>query len=165
MTSESELPALLELAARIERTAESLAMVLDPARCEPLASVSPVQLRALMLLHARPGLNVNGLAAAMGVVASSATRLCDRLEAHGLVIRNTGARDRRELQLRLSAAAAQLLDELSRFRQRELSAVLAAMSPSGRRDLARSLEAFNVAAAVVVAAAEAMPEPTITRTA
>ena len=62
----------------------SLASVLDPARCEHLAPVSPAQLRVLLLLQAKPWLNVNGLADALQVGASSASRLCDRLEARVL---------------------------------------------------------------------------------
>jgi DNA-binding MarR family transcriptional regulator len=137
---------LTELAASIEAAAESLASVLDPARCEHLAPVSPAQLRVLLLLKAHPSLNVNGLAEALRVGASSASRLCDRLEALGLVSRVPDPRDRREMQLPLTAAAVTLLDELSNFRRRALATVLADMPPSARIELARSLTAFHDAA-------------------
>jgi DNA-binding MarR family transcriptional regulator len=134
-----------ELAASIEKTAEALATVLDPAGCAHLAPVSPAQLRVLLLLRAQPTLNVNGLAEELRVVASSASRLCDRLEALGLISRVPDPRDRREMQLPLTAEANALLDELGRYRRSALETVLAAMPAESRRDLARSLSAFSQA--------------------
>jgi DNA-binding MarR family transcriptional regulator len=136
---------MTDLAATIEAAAESLASVLDPSRCEQLAPVSPAQLRVLLLLKANPNLNINGLADALHVVPSSASRLCDRLEALGLVSRVPDPRDRREMQLPLTPAATEMLDELSRVRQRALETVLMAMSPTARQELGRSLSAFSVA--------------------
>jgi DNA-binding MarR family transcriptional regulator len=146
MKPEYGVQRLEDLAATIEATAESLAAVLDPSRCEQLAPVSPAQLRVLLLLSAQSNLNVNGLAEALHVVASSASRLCDRLEALGLLSRSSDPRDRREVQLRLTPAALDMLDELSNYRRRALESVLAAMSPAARRDLGRGLTAFSDAA-------------------
>jgi DNA-binding MarR family transcriptional regulator len=140
------MPRLTELAASIEATAESLAAVLDPSRCEQLSPVSPAQLRVLLLLRAHPNLNINGLAEALHVGPSSASRLCDRLEALGLITRVPDPRDRRDLQLPLTPAATELLEELSRYRQEALKTVLTAMSASARQELERSLSAFSAAA-------------------
>jgi DNA-binding MarR family transcriptional regulator len=140
------MPRVTDLAATIEAAAESLATVLDPSRCEHLAPVSPAQLRVLLLLRSRPTLNVNGLADALNVGASSASRLCDRLEALGLLTRLPAPRDRREVQLPLTSAALEMLVELSRYRRHALETVLLAMPASARLELARSLAAFRDAA-------------------
>ena len=134
---------MANIAADIEPVADALARVLDPARCDELTPVSPAQLRVLTLLRDRPTLNVNGLAQALQVGASSASRLCDRLEALGLVVRAPDPRDRREVKLLLTAQAVELLETLTRFRRQTLETVLAAMTPSARQELARSLTAFN----------------------
>lgn len=141
---------LTDLVATIDAAAESLSAVLDPARCEQLAPVSPVQLRVLLLLRSTPTMNVNGLARALHVGASSASRLCDRLEALGLINRDPDPRDRREIQLSLTIAATELLAELSRYRRHALESVLAEMSESTRQELARSLAAFSRAADALV---------------
>ncbi|MFC8850818.1 MULTISPECIES: MarR family transcriptional regulator [unclassified Micromonospora] len=61
--------------------------VLDPAGSCHQLTVSPTQLRVLSLISARPRTNVNGLAELLDVVPSAASRLCDRLEAIGLLRR------------------------------------------------------------------------------
>jgi DNA-binding MarR family transcriptional regulator len=137
---------LAEFATSIEAAAESLSTVLDPSRCEHLSPVSPAQLRVLLLLQAKPALNVNGLAEALRVGASSASRLCDRLEALGLISRVPDPRDRREMQLPLTHVALAMLNELRIYRRRALETVLAEMSISARQELSRSLTAFSEAA-------------------
>jgi DNA-binding MarR family transcriptional regulator len=89
---------------------------------------------------------VNGLAESLGVGPSSASRLCDRLEALGLLRRVADPRDRREVQVQVTAEAEQLLTEISRNRQRALEEVLARMPETARQELARSLTAFRIAA-------------------
>jgi DNA-binding MarR family transcriptional regulator len=140
------VPRITDLATTIESAAESLTAVLDPSRCEQLTPVSPAQLRVLLLLRSHPHLNINGLAEALQVVPSSASRLCDRLEALGLISRVPDPRDRREMQLPLTQAAVAMLDDLSDYRRRALAEVLAAMPPVARQELARSLAAFSAAA-------------------
>jgi DNA-binding MarR family transcriptional regulator len=130
----------------IEAAAESLAVVLDPARGDHALRVSPTQLRVLTWLRSHPQTNVNGLAESLGVGPSSASRLCDRLEALGLLRRVADPRDRREVQVQATAEAEQLLAQISRNRQRAIEEVLARMPETARQELARSLTAFRVAA-------------------
>lgn len=139
----TEMKRSADLAASIEATAESLVSVLDLAAGDRPPRVSPMQLRVLTWLRAHPATNVNGLAESLGVGASSASRLCDRLEALGLVRRTADPRDRREVQVIVTPEAVALLDDLSRVRRDALARVLDAMSPSARRELARSLASFN----------------------
>jgi DNA-binding MarR family transcriptional regulator len=129
-------------AASIETAAAALVSVLDTAGCEDAARVSPTQLRTLRLVADNPGLNVNGLAERLGVNPSSASRLCDRLEALGLLDRQAADRDRREVKISLTAQSRTLLDKLAEHRRRALTAVLASMTEPARRDLERSLAAF-----------------------
>ena len=130
----------------IEAAAESLAAVLDPARGDHALRVSPTQLRVLTWLRSHPQTNVNGLAESLGVGPSSASRLCDRLEALGLLRRVADPRDRREVQVQVTAEAEQLMTQISRNRQRALDEVLARMPEASRLELVRSLTAFRLAA-------------------
>jgi DNA-binding MarR family transcriptional regulator len=130
----------------IEAAAESLATVLDPARGDHALRVSPTQLRVLTWLRSHPQTNVNGLAESLGVGPSSASRLCDRLEALGLLRRVADPRDRREVQVQVTTEAEALLTQISRNRQRALDEVLARMPEAARQELARSLTAFRMAA-------------------
>jgi DNA-binding MarR family transcriptional regulator len=136
----------LNTAEAIEAAAESLAAVLDPARGDHALRVSPTQLRVLTWLRSHPQTNVNGLAESLGVGPSSASRLCDRLEALGLARRVADPRDRREVQVLVTPEAEQLLTQISRNRQRALEEVLARMPETARLELARSLTAFHAAA-------------------
>jgi DNA-binding MarR family transcriptional regulator len=136
---------LMDEAGVVEQAATALAALLDKA-ADLTPAISPTQLRVLKIVHDSPGLTVNGLAEALGVVASSASRLCDRLEALGLLHRATDGADRREVQLRLTSQAADVLAELRQRRQDALAAVLRRMAPAARQELLRALGAFTAAA-------------------
>ena len=134
-------------AAAIEAAAESLIAALDPARGDHAVPVSPTQLRVLRWLRANPTTNVNGLAEALGVGPSSASRLCDRLEALGYLRRKSDPHDRREVRLIVTPAAVVVLDTLTAQRRRAVEEVLAAMPAAARQELVRALTAFETAAA------------------
>jgi DNA-binding MarR family transcriptional regulator len=137
---------LANLTAAIEAAALALTTVLNSAGDGDRIPVSPTQLRVLTIVRQNPDINVNGLADELAVVPSSASRLCDRLEAMGLLRREADPRDRREVQLRMTASGVRLLDELSQRRRRALEAILARMPDAARRELLRSLTAFSIAA-------------------
>jgi DNA-binding MarR family transcriptional regulator len=86
------------------------------------------------------------LAEALEVVPSSASRLCDRLEATGLLRRMPDPRDRREVRLMLTPSARRLLDQLRERRRQALTAVLDRMTPAARHALVEALSAFATAA-------------------
>lgn len=140
------------LAAAIESAAEALIGVLESAGSRHSVSVPPTQLRVLSIISGRPGTNVNRLAELLDVVPSSASRLCDRLEATGLVRRVADPRDRREVQLVLTAAAVSLLAELKERRQQAVRAVLERMPNRAQHELLLALVAFGQAAAADPAA-------------
>jgi DNA-binding MarR family transcriptional regulator len=132
-------------AAAVELTVESLVTVLDIARMAQSPAVPPTQLRVLTIVAENRHTNMNRLAEALGVVPSSASRLCDRLEATGLLRRAPDPRDRREVRLVLTPAARRLLDELRERRRGALAEVLGRMTPAGRQELVRALAAFDAA--------------------
>jgi DNA-binding MarR family transcriptional regulator len=120
--------------------------VLDSARLAQTPTVPPAQLRVLTIISRSEHSNMSRLADALDVVPSSASRLCDRLEATGLLRRVPDPRDRREVRLMLTPAALRLLDELRERRQAALAQVLERMSPARRQELVRALAAFDAAA-------------------
>lgn len=134
------------LATAIDAAAEALVGVLDSAVSRHQMAVSPTQLRVLSLISGRPETNVNGTAELLDVVPSSASRLCDRLEAIGLLRRVPDPRDRREVRLMLTAAAERLLRELQERRHRAVQAVLDRMPGRAQHELLLALLAFEQAA-------------------
>ncbi|MFD6564071.1 MarR family winged helix-turn-helix transcriptional regulator [Micromonospora profundi] len=137
-----------DLASAIDAAAETLIAVLESASSRH--PVPPTQLRVLALISSRPETNVNGLAELLDVVPSSASRLCDRLEATGLLRRVADPRDRREVRLVPTAAAQTLLLELAERRQRAVQVVLDRMPPRMQHDLLQALHAFARAASQTV---------------
>lgn len=134
-----------ELAVAVEAVVGPLLDVIDSARLDPGLPVSATQYRVLTVLDRRPGLTLGGLADALDVVPSSASRLCDRLAATGLLTRTPDPRDRREVHLTLTATAVELLEDLRRRRCEALATVLTKMPAGSRRSLLRSLTAFATA--------------------
>ncbi|MGW7199638.1 MarR family winged helix-turn-helix transcriptional regulator [Streptomyces chryseus] len=116
----------------------------------PSGPVSPSQLRALTALEGQEGVNLRALGEALGSRPSSVSRLCDRLEAAGLVERFPSATSRREIEVRLSRRGHAVLADFRTFRVRELEAVLREMAPAKLAALAEGLEAFHFAAAARV---------------
>ena len=135
-----------DVAAAVESTVESLLAVLDTARLAQSPAVPPAQLRVLTIIANNRDTNMSRLAEALDVVPSSASRLCDRLEATGLLRRAPDPQDRREVRLLPTPAARRLLDDLRERRRSALAAVLEKMSPGSRQDLVRALDAFDMAA-------------------
>lgn len=146
------MESVTDLAAAVESTADSLLGVLDAARGEQTPAIPPTQLRVLTIIAANERTNMSALAEALDVVPSSASRLCDRLEATGLLRRVPDPRDRREVRLVLTTAASQVLDDLRQRRRRALAEVLERMTPASRQELVRALTAFGAAAAPTVRA-------------
>jgi DNA-binding MarR family transcriptional regulator len=127
----------------VDAAAEALLSVWDAARESATNRVSGSQLRALLVVETYDGINLRGLAAQLGVILSSASRLCDRLVAAGVLERVPGRTDRREIALHLTPAGHRMLSDLRDDRRRRLAAVLERMSPGGRQALLRGLAEFD----------------------
>ena len=143
-----------EIAAAVESAVESLVAVIEQARLSQQPTVPPAQLRVLAIIAGNRHTNMSRLAEALDVVPSSASRLCDRLEATGLLRRVVDPRDRREVRLVLTSAARRLLADLRERRRAALAEVLDRMPPTARRELLHALEAFEAAAADPPSAAD-----------
>jgi DNA-binding MarR family transcriptional regulator len=113
----------------------------------PTGPLSPSQVRALFAIEQYEGANLRTLGDALGSRPSSVSRLCDRLEAVGLVDRQTSPTSRREVELRLTRRGHAALAEFRDFRAREVKAVLGLMAANELAALAEGLAAFRRAAA------------------
>jgi len=107
------------------------------------------QYRALVLLSARGGLNVGALADALGIHPSSATRLCDRLLAKGLIARSNPQSNRREVNVTLSAAGRALVRQVTARRSREIRHIVTRLDASAQAKLIDALSSFAAAAGEV----------------
>ncbi|MFE7182096.1 MarR family winged helix-turn-helix transcriptional regulator [Streptomyces erythrochromogenes] len=136
-----------EPAAALAAAAELLAVLHARGQDGVKPAVSPSQLRALLAVEGAEGINLRTLSEVLGSRPPSVTRLCDRLEAMGLLVRTPRPSSRREVELRLTPRGRALLDERRAVRMRELSAVLGRMAPEAVEALISGLEAFREAAA------------------
>jgi DNA-binding MarR family transcriptional regulator len=134
-------------AAALDDAAQALLAFWDAAREQSTPRLSSPQLNALMVVEKDEGINLRGLAGRLRMILSSASRLCDRLVAAGLVERVPGRLDRREIALYLTPSSRQLLADLRAARLSMLGAVLDRMSPAGRDALIRGVTEFASAAA------------------
>jgi DNA-binding MarR family transcriptional regulator len=98
------------------------------------------------VVHAGP-LGVGQLAELEGLPSPAATRLADKLEAAGLVVRQANPGDRRGVQVMATAAGADLLAGRARAGNAWLAERLAALSESDRRALERAVVVLESLAA------------------
>jgi DNA-binding MarR family transcriptional regulator len=133
-------------AAAVDDAAPALLAAWDIARQRATPLLSGPQLSALLVVEREEGINLRRLAAQLRMILSSASRLCDRLVASGMVERVPGRADRREIALYLTPASRQLLDNLRTTRRELLTNVLARMTPAGREALLSGLTEFAAVA-------------------
>jgi len=124
-SAESGLSVLLEAC---ERAVEELGSAIPPA-----------QMRALLIIGGAGGLNLSRLAGALGASASATSRLCDRMQAAGLLTRDRAAASRREIVLVPTESGRRLADWVRGRRRAALGQVLDRMTAEGRDALARGL--------------------------
>ncbi|OEJ40043.1 hypothetical protein AR457_16985 [Streptomyces agglomeratus] len=128
-----------------------LAVLWGGARLKaPAGPISPSQLRALLAIERLDGGNLRALGETLGSSPPATSRLCDRLEAAGLVERRLSPSSRREVELHLSRPGRVLLEEVREYQVLELAPVLETMSPEALAQLATGLAAFRAAAAAAV---------------
>ena len=108
------------------------------------------QFRTLVLLDQHGSMMVTALAEALGVAPSTATRMCDRLVAKGLVRRAVDRRNRRRVIVRLAQQGHELIAESTARRRAELACLLDVLPPADQGRVAEALR-------LLVAAAEPRP--------
>ncbi len=120
--------ALIEVWARWERVLEGLG-----------GAVPAGQLRALLVIDASGDLPVARLAEALGVSGSGASRLCDGLEAAGLVAWDLAGSSDQAFVLAVTEAGQRLAGWVREQRHGDLARGLESMSAEGRQALGRGL--------------------------
>jgi DNA-binding MarR family transcriptional regulator len=91
-------------------------------------------------------MNVGNLADALAVHQSTATRLCDRLVARGLVDRKPSAQSRREVVLSLTRSGQALIRSVTDRRRAEIDAAMAKLSATQRAAITDAFTTFAEAA-------------------
>ncbi|MFJ2157253.1 MULTISPECIES: MarR family winged helix-turn-helix transcriptional regulator [unclassified Streptomyces] len=130
------------VAGRIADAVDGLAELWTAAAAEASVRLSPHQLRALHALESEPGANLTLLAERLEAGLPTVSRLCDRLEAAGLLLREAAPHNRREIQLWLTAHGRDVLAEVAELRSRALTEVVSGMAADDRAALERGLRAF-----------------------
>ncbi|MBX9364558.1 MarR family winged helix-turn-helix transcriptional regulator [Streptomyces massasporeus] len=133
------------VASQIADAVESLTALWTIAAQEASLRLSLHQLRALRTVQAAPGLNLTALAEGLDIGLPTASRLCDRLAAAGLLERTPHPDTRREVQLWLTTHGLHVLGDIAGRRAQALATALAAMEPAERAALSRGLRGFLVA--------------------
>ncbi|WP_338692975.1 MarR family winged helix-turn-helix transcriptional regulator [Streptomyces sp. Q6] len=124
---------------------ETMAALWARAARSTSPKVSELQLQALLAARAEPHINLRALAEAVGAAPPAASRLCDRLEAAGLLRRGPAPAGRREIGLTLTTQGHDVLDTVGVRRDELFGAVLSRMPDAARQDLLTGLRAFGEA--------------------
>ncbi len=88
------------------------------------------QYRALVVLASRGPQRMVDLAAALGVTASTAGRMCDRLVRKGLIRRQRARADRRAVQVSITPAGRQVVDQATARRRELIAGILRKLPPA-----------------------------------
>lgn len=131
----------------VTREAEALVMLWDSAEDWAVPRIPPSQLRMLTVLSRQGSMNLTALARHLGAIPSSASRLCDRLEAAGLLDRQVSPHTRREVTLSVSSEGRRRLAAFDETRRRDFARVLQRMSPGTQAALLTGLRHFSEAVA------------------
>jgi DNA-binding MarR family transcriptional regulator len=102
----------------------------------------PRQVRALRVVRGRPALNITALAEHLRIGLPAASRLCDRLEAAGLLRRCVQPDDRREVRLEVTAQGRRFLTDVTERLSLRLTTALDGVPPVHRIRLEQVLHAF-----------------------
>ncbi len=142
---------------------EAVSMAIDAVTARSLATISrtvtTAQLRALSALMSPSPHRLADMAEALGVTPSTATRMCDRLVARGLVRRARAGIDRRELDLSLTPAGRELVDAAYAQRSKELSKLLDGVPEADRRTITLTLQHISLHALATRKTTAALRQP------
>lgn len=103
----------------------------------------PRQIRALRAVRRRPALNVTALAEHLRIGLPAASRLCDRLEAAGLLRRCVQPDDRREVRLEITAQGRRFLADVTERVSLRLAAAFDGVPAGQRVRLEQVLRSFH----------------------
>jgi DNA-binding MarR family transcriptional regulator len=109
-------------------------------------TVTVAQFRTLVVLDTHGEIHLNRLAEILGVNASSAMRMVDRLLAAGLVSRREKPADRRHTLISLTRRGEALVRRVTARRRRELTKLVSRMPTEHGENLVEALRAFAAVA-------------------
>ncbi|GAA4881095.1 MarR family winged helix-turn-helix transcriptional regulator [Actinomycetospora straminea] len=138
-----------ELVDAVMTASRALLGVVVRSLAEVDEDVTLPQYRALVVLGQRGSMRPAEVATALAVTPPTSTRMCARLEAKGLVVRERPAGDRRAVAVSLSPAGRELIDDVSRRRRAELRTLLAAVPDARRAAVVEGLRAVAEASGEV----------------
>lgn len=107
------------------------------------------QVRALRIVRRRPELNLTALAERLDIGLPTASRMCDRLEAAGLLQRNVQPDDRREVRLVVTADGRRYLTDVTDRLSAYVATALDGLPAGQRTVLEEVLWAFHAVDAPV----------------
>ena len=107
------------------------------------------QYRALVVVASRGPQRMVDLAGLLDVTPSTAGRMCNRLVRKGLVRRHRARADRRVVQVSITPAGRQVVDQATARRRVLLAAILAKLPPDQQLAVAAALESFAAVAGEV----------------
>jgi DNA-binding MarR family transcriptional regulator len=125
--------------ASVEAGFTALLEICDMAVEELGCAVPAAQVRALLIIDQAGGLNLERLARALGGSAAATSKLCERMEAAGLLTGARAAAGRREIMLLMTGSGRRMAGWVRGQRRAVVGQVLRSMSPDGRQALARGL--------------------------
>ena len=111
--------------------------------------ITLAQYRALVVLASRGPQRLVDLAAALEVTPSTAGRMSDRLVRKGLIRRQRSRADRRSVQVSITAAGREVVDQATARRRALLAQILGKLPAGQQATVASAFGAFATAAGEV----------------
>ena len=134
-----------ELAEAMLAVSRAFIAIAAQSVAELMPDLTLPQYRVLVVLATQGSQNLNALAAALGVTASTASRLCDRLVRKKVIHRQTSRTDRREIRLKITDSGREIYEEVIARRRALIAPLVAAVPESSRKDLLAALRAISEA--------------------
>jgi len=122
-----------------------VAMALRSVNASPV-EVTLMQHRVLVLLASRGEQSVSMLAEHLGVNASNASRVCDRLQRLGLLARRRSTTDARSVKVAVTGDGMDVVRSVDEHRRAEVRGLLGSLSPEAGSHVVQALRTFNEAA-------------------
>ncbi|MGI8757183.1 MAG: MarR family winged helix-turn-helix transcriptional regulator [Acidimicrobiales bacterium] len=134
------------VAEAVLRSSRALVAIAARSLSASQEDVTLPQYRAIVVLCAGGPTTMSELAEELACSASTATRLCDRLVAKGLVHRAPREANRREVEVQATPSGAALVKAVTKRRRVEIERIVEAMPARQRPALVSALQSFAAAA-------------------
>lgn len=102
------------------------------------------QLKLLKLIARSETHNISQVAAFLGVSSAAASKAVDRMVRRGLLLRTEAERDRRAVEIALTAEGQRLLGEYERVTHQTLEEIFGEITPEGLRETAERLDQLSM---------------------